>query len=83
MSEYDVNQLKEKIAREKGLSAELAAWINGETEAEIRRDAAELVRIVGTQKRPYVAPLANLEDKAIPPKERAWREMLDDLRGEG
>lgn len=62
---------------------ELAARLRGETEAEIRKDADALVRLAGTQKRPYVAPLAAApDDRVLDPKTAAWREMLDGLKAE-
>lgn len=51
--------LKSRIAQEKGIPAELAARLTGESEKELRQDAETLLMIVRRIKGP--APLANLE----------------------
>lgn len=45
-SAYEINSVKMKIAREAGLSAELAERLNGSTEEELKKDAEALVALV-------------------------------------
>ena len=76
---YEVGALRQRIAREKGIPAELADRITGETEADIRTDADAMARMVRIIKGP--APLFDPEIKGKDVHEEALRQMLHEMEG--
>lgn len=56
---YETTRLKEKIAREAGIPAEMADRISGTNEDEYKADAAMLAKLIALQKPP--APMFNGE----------------------
>ena len=66
-------------AREKGIPAELADRITGETEADIRADADAVARMVRTIKGP--APMFDPEIKGKDVQDEALRQMLHEMEG--
>lgn len=76
---YETGALRQRIAREKGIPAELADRITGETEADIRKDADAVARLVKTIKGP--APLFDPETKGKDTQDEALRQMLHEMEG--
>lgn len=77
---FEVGALRKRIAMEKGIPAEMADRITGETEADIRKDADAVAKLVKTIKGP--APLFDPDGKQSDPKTADLRNMLSELRGE-
>lgn len=74
---FETGALRQRIAREKGIPAEMADRLTGETEADIRKDADVVAKMVRAIKGP--APLFDAE----PDKKTAGLiNMLSELRGE-
>lgn len=76
---YETGALRQRIAREKGIPAELADRITGETEADIRADADAVARMVKIIKGP--APLFDPEIKGKDVQDEALRQMLHEMEG--
>lgn len=76
---YETGALRQRIAREKGIPAELADRITGETEADIRADADAVARMVRTIKGP--APMFDPEIKGKDVQDEALRQMLHEMEG--
>lgn len=79
VKQYQTNEMKQRIARQKGIPAEMASRLTGETEQEIAADAAAMAAIFKKAKGP--APLFQQEPSGEP-KSAALSEMLSELRGE-
>lgn len=77
---FEVGALRQRIAKEKGIPDEMADRITGETEADIRKDAEAVAKLVKKIKGP--PPLFSPEGKNPDPKTAAMRNMLSELRGE-
>lgn len=77
---YETASVKTRIAHETGLPYELAARLSGETEDEIRTDAAALSELLGRSRGP--APLRSTEPADLDPKKAALTQMLHKLKGE-
>lgn len=78
---YKLGNLKQQIAREKGIPAEMASRLTGETEKDIRADADAMVAVIRAVKGPD--PTAQTETPAEGSGTRAaLREMLRKLKGE-
>lgn len=77
---YQTGALRQRIAQEKGIPAEMADRITGETEEDIRKDADAVARLVKSIKGP--APLFDPHPNAPDPKEAGLKSMLNELRGE-
>lgn len=76
---YKKAEMKQRIAREKGIPAEMASRLSGETEQEIKADADAMAQMIRTIKGP--APMHDPEPNAN--SENAdMRAMLSQLRGE-
>lgn len=76
---YETGALRQRIAREKGIPAELADRITGETEADIRADADAVARMVRVIKGP--APMFDPEIKGKDVQDEALRQMLHEMEG--
>lgn len=77
---YETSALKARIAKEKGIPAEMADRLSGETEKDIKADAEAMAGILKTIKGP--APLADPEPKVTDAKTAALKKMLHDMKGE-
>ena len=77
---YETGELRHRIAREKGIPAEMADRLTGETEADIRKDADAMANLVRAIKGP--APLFDPNSKEPDVKDAGLKNMLNELRGE-
>ena len=77
---YQTGALRQRIAKEKGIPAEMADRITGETEEDIRKDADAVAKLVKSIKGP--APLFDPYPNDPDPKEAGLKSMLNELRGE-
>lgn len=79
---YETASVKTRIAHEMGLPYEMHSRLNGETEDEIKKDAEALAKLFKTSGNP--APMASGEKKvkAGDEKTAAYREMLQQMKGE-
>lgn len=80
---YEIRFLKQKAARDIGLSIDFADRLTGEKEEDIRKDAENFKKTMDSQKKP-IPPLANFDDKTkrASSASLAWDEMLNNLKGE-
>lgn len=74
--DHETASAKTRIALETGLPYELASRLNGSTDEELRADAANIKKLIGTR---AAAPLASTEPVAADPKAAAWQTMLNNL----
>lgn len=77
---HETRALRQKIAYETGIPFELADRIRGESEEDIRKDAALLSRYTTSSK--WTAPLADTGPAGKSPAEAAMRTMLQHLTGD-
>ena len=77
---YEMTALKAKIAREKGIPAEMADRLTGEDEAGLRADADTMAASLSAFK--GAAPLHDPEPAAPDANTIGMRTMLNELRGE-
>lgn len=78
---YKLSNLKQQIAREKGIPAEMADRLTGETEKDIRTDADTMAGLLRSVR--GADPTANNEQPAEGSNTRAGlREMLRRMKGE-
>lgn len=77
---FETGALRQRIAREKGIPAEMADRLTGETEADIRKDAETVAKLVRAIKGP--APLFDHEKTETDAKSDGLKSMLSELRGE-
>lgn len=75
---FETSALRQRIAREKGIPAELADRITGETEEDIRKDAEVVAGLVSSIKGP--APLFDGEKK-VSGTDAALKQMLQNMEG--
>lgn len=73
---YETNSVKMRIAHEAGLPFELAARLSGESEDDIKADAAKLSKLIGSG---YTAPLKDTEPPAGDDKTAALRSFTQSL----
>lgn len=76
---YETNAVKTRIAHEVGIPYELAGRLSGEDEESIRKDAENMMKLVG---RKPTAPLADPEG-IVKDKDEELRKMLNELDGKG
>ena len=76
IKEYEVKNLKYRIANESGIPLELASKLTGETEEDLKKDAETLSSFI-TKKQ--VLPLRPTEPKADDDT-APYKEMLDNLK---
>ncbi len=76
---YETTEVKTRIAHEVGIPYELAGRLSGEDEESIRKDAENMMKLVG---RKPTAPLADPEGIAKD-KDEELRKMLHELDGKG
>ena len=78
---YKLSNLKQQITREKGIPAEMADRLTGETEKDIRTDADKMVGVIRAVKGPD--PTAQTEQPTEGNTTRAaFRAMLRKMKGE-
>lgn len=77
---YKSNELKQRIAKEKGIPMDMAARLSGETEKDLRADADAMASTLRAFKGP--APLHDPQPKDPDAKSASMTAMLSELRGE-
>lgn len=77
---YELSALKQSIAQQKGIPAEMAARLTGETEKDIMKDADAMAAMLRKVKGP--APSFEPSKKDPDAKNAELIKMLHDLRGE-
>ncbi len=75
---FETSALRQRIAQEKGIPAELADRITGETEEDIRKDADVVAGLVSSIKGP--PPLFD-GDKKVSNTDAALKQMLQNMEG--
>lgn len=76
IKEYELKNVKYRIAVEAGIPLALADRLSGETEEEIKADAEKLAGFVN--KKPTL-PLKPTEPQNVDPKEQAYSKLLENL----
>lgn len=76
---YEIRSVKMRIAHEAGIPYEMAARLSGETEEDIRKDAAALARFVRKDK--YIGPLKEDTPAEESTQRASLRQMLQNLKG--
>lgn len=76
---YEASSVKMRIAHETGIPYEMAARLSGETEEDIRKDAAILARFVSKGK--YTGPLKGDGPDGESAERASMRQMLQNLKG--
>lgn len=77
---YETTALKQRIAKEKGIPADMAARLSGEEEKDIRADADSMAAALRAFK--GAAPLADHQEHAEEGNRAGLRNLLRGLRGE-
>lgn len=75
IKEYEINNLKYRIANENGIPLELASKLSGETEEDLKKDAETLSSFI-TKKQ--TLPLRTTEPK-VDDETAPYKEMLENL----
>ena len=76
IKEYEIKNLKYRIANENGIPLELASKLSGETEEDLKKDAETLSSFI-TKKQ--TLPLRTTETK-VDSEDDAYKGMLDNLK---
>lgn len=76
---YEASSVKMRIAHETGIPYEMATRLSGETEEDIRKDAAILARFVTKGK--YTGPLKGDGPDGESAERASMRQMLQNLKG--
>ena len=76
IKEYEINNLKYRIANENGIPLELASKLTGETEEDLKKDAETLSSFI-TKKQ--TLPLRTTEPK-VDDEMAPYKEMLENLK---
>lgn len=76
---YETSSVKMRIAHENGIPYEMAARLSGETEEDIRKDAAVMARFVTKGK--YTGPLKGDGPEGESAERASMRQMLQNLKG--
>lgn len=77
---YELSGLKQRIARQKGIPAEMAERLTGETEKDIQKDADTMAALLKRER--GTAPPFRPEKDDPDAKSAALVNMLHELRGE-
>lgn len=77
---YEVSAIKHRVALQKGIPAEMAERLTGETEKDIRKDADAMAGLLKNARRPD--PTFTQERRGEDEKSAALMNMLHELRGE-
>ncbi len=80
LKEYETAAMKRRIAQEKGIPAEFADRLTGETEKDLKADADAMAGMLKAVKGP--APLFDPNTPANDAKTAGMTSMLNELRGE-
>lgn len=75
---YERASVKNAVAHEMGLPFESIAFLNGNTEEEIRESAETLKKVIGTNK--GGSPMFNPDPSGTDTKTDAYRQMLDGFK---
>lgn len=75
---FETSALRQRISREKGIPAEMADRLSGDTEEDIRKDADTMAGLINTIKGP--APLFDGEKK-VSGTDAALKQMLQNMEG--
>lgn len=79
---YETASLKTRVALEEGLGYELSARLKGESEDDIRADAKELAKLIGSQKKPTAPVFKSDKDGEVSsadPTVAAFRQLSGKL----
>lgn len=76
---YETSSVKMRIAHETGIPYEMANRLSGETEEDIRKDAAMLARFITKGK--YTGPLKGDGPDGESAERASMRQMLQNLKG--
>jgi len=76
IKEYELKNVKYRIAVEAGIPLALADRLSGETEEEIKADAEKLAGFVNQKP---TLPLKPTEPQNVDPKEQAYSKLLENL----
>lgn len=79
---YETDSVKTRIANELGIPYEFASRLNGDEEADIRKDAEGIAKLLGNQNRSRTQPLRSTEPEGTDVKRAAMRSMLSEMKGE-
>lgn len=79
VKDYETASVKQRIAHEYGVPFEMAGRLAGETEDEIRSDAQTIAKYLKQKDAP---PLKSTEPAEQNGKEAAYKQLLDNLKGE-
>ena len=77
IAKYETDSVKTRIAREKGIPAEMASRLTGETEEDIMKDADILAQIFKASK--GAAPLFDNSQPVGDDKDAALKQLLQNL----
>lgn len=77
IAKYETDSVKTRIAREKGIPAEMASRLTGETEEDIEKDADTLAQIFKASK--GAAPLFDNSQPVGDDKDAALKQLLQNL----
>ena len=77
IAKYETDSVKTRIAREKGIPAEMAHRLTGSTEEEIAQDADAMAKIFQTAK--GAAPLFDNSQPVGDDKDAALKQLLQNL----
>ncbi len=76
IKEYELKNVKYRIAVEAGIPLALADRLNGKSEEEIKKDAESLASFINQKSK---LPLKTTETKLTDPKEQAYAKILENL----
>ncbi len=75
IKEYELKNLKYRIANENGIPLELASKLTGETEEDLKKDAETLSSFIRKPTLPLKHTELNVDDKSAP-----YKEILSNLK---
>ncbi len=75
IKEYELKNLKYRIANENGIPLELASKLTGETEEDLKKDAETLSSFIRKPTLPLKHTEPNVDDKSAP-----YKEILSNLK---
>lgn len=78
---YETASVKTRVAHEVGLPYELSGRLSGEDEDSIRKDAENLVKLIG--KGQPTPPLASTEPAGVDSKKAALKSLVHNLTNKG
>ena len=75
IKEYEIKNLKFRVANENGIPLELASKLTGETEEDLKKDAETLSSFIRKPTLPLKHTEPNVDDKSAP-----YKEILSNLK---